>query len=368
MKLCFLGAYDPCYPRNAIIRKGLKANGVGVSECWLAPKYKFWLRYPLLFFRSGRSVLEDDFIFVPEFCQKDVPLARILSLLAAKKVVFDPLASRFETKIMDWKRKPPHSWQAWWNFKIDSWAFRLSDLVLADTHIHKKYYCQKYNLPSEKVEVLPVGFNDDFFKPDLKQRSEERKNGFTALFFGSFLPLHGVETIVRAAEILKEEDSCIKFHLVGSGQTWPKIQALANDLKLDNVHFENWLPQDILPLKIAAADICLGIFGKSEKTKRVIPHKIFQSMAMRKPVITLRTPAVEELFSHRVHAFFCLTSDPSDLAQAILELKEDFLLREEMAEKGYRLVSQEFSPQALGHKLIDILERKFGSVPRRTET
>ncbi len=368
MRLCFLGGYDPAYPRNTVIRKGLKENGVGVSECRLKPKHKFWLRYPLLLIRSSRSVVKDDFFFVPEFCQKDVPLARMISFLAAKKVIFDPLAARFETKIMDWRRKPPDSWQAWWNFKIDSWAFRFSDLVLADTHSHKDYYCQKYGLPSQKVEVLPVGFDDDIFKPDLKERLEKKKNRFNVLFFGSFLPLHGVETIVHAAEIIKNEDPSIGFHLIGSGQTWPMAQSLANELKLDNIHFENWLPQDILPLKIAKADICLGIFGKSEKTRRVVPHKIFQAMAMRKPVITLRTPAVEELFFHREHLFFCPTNEPLPLAQAILELRENSELRDTMSETGYLLVSQHFSPKAIGQRFIDILERKFGTLPRREET
>lgn len=360
MKLCFFGAYDPDYPRNAIIRKGLRSNGMEVSECWLAPKYKFWLRYPILFFRSRRFHGMDDFFFVPEFCQKDVPLARILSFLATNKVIFDPLASRYETKIMDWKRNPPNSWQAWWNFKIDYWSFKLSDLVLADTRVHKEYYCQKYDLPSEKVEVLPVGFDSDLFKHNLRKASGEEKKHFIVLFFGSFLPLHGIETIVSSAKIILREDASIKFRLVGSGQTLPKAQALVSNLGLNNVRFESWVPQSVLPLNIASADICLGIFGKSEKTKRVVPHKIFQAMAMKKPVITLRTPAVEELFSHRKHIFFCPSPNPSNLARAILELKKDSFLREEIGERGYRLVSQKFSQKAIGRMLIDILERNFG--------
>lgn len=360
MRLCFFGSYNLDYPRNVIIKKGLRSNGVNVSECWLAPKYKFWLRYPLLFFRSRSYLMMNDFFFVPEFCQKDVPLARFLSFLAAKKVIFDPLASRFETKIIDWRRKPPNSWQAWWNFKIDYWAFRLSDLVLADTRVHKEYYCQKYELPSEKVNVLPVGFDSDLFKPSLTSGPVEKRETFTVLFFGSFLPLHGVETIVRSAKILSREDPSITFRLVGSGQTLPMAKALASDLDLRNVRFESWLPQNILPLKIASAEICLGIFGKGEKTKRVVPHKIFQAMAMKKPVITLRTPAVEEFFSHRKHIFFCSSPNPSYLAQAILELKKDSLMREEIGERGYHLVSQNFSPEAIGRMLIKILERNFG--------
>jgi glycosyltransferase involved in cell wall biosynthesis len=356
MKVCFLGGYNPSYPRNTVIRKGFRAHGIAVSQCWLPPGYKSWMRYPLLFFRSWSCLSGHDLFFVPEFCQKDVPLAKFISFFAGRKVIFDPLASRFETKILDWKRKPPHSWQARWNFRIDSWAFRLSNLVLADTHAHKEYYCQDYRLPDDKVEVVPVGYDSDLFQ---RISDKERQGGdkFKVLFFGSFLPLHGVKTIIQSARILSRKDSSVFIKLIGSGQTRPESQALASRWSLDNVHFEGWLPQESLPQQIAQADICLGIFGKGEKARRVVPHKIFQAMAMGKAVVTLRTPAVEEFFHHREDIFLCPSSHPSEVAQAVLELKRDSELRRKVAEGGYDLVSQKFSPEAIGSMLIDILKR-----------
>jgi glycosyltransferase involved in cell wall biosynthesis len=356
MRLCFFGAYGSEYPRNTVIKKGLKLNGVEVSECWLPPKYKFWLRYPLLASKYLSSWAKHDFLFVPEFCQKDVPLAKILSLFYSKKVVFDPLASRFETKIMDWKRKSQDSWQARWNFKIDYWAFKLADLILADTKAHKDYFCQQYGLPSEKVEVLPVGFDDDLFRPS---EAAEKENRFTVLFFGSFLPLHGVDCILEAAHIISSKEPSIQFRLIGSGQTLLLAKDLATKFGSSNVIFEGWLPLSELPQKISSSDICLGIFGRTEKAKRVVPHKIFQSMGMRKPVITSQTPAVEEFFSHRENIFLVQESRADLLAQAILELKSDKDLREGIAERGYRLVSQKFSPEAIGRNLLSILEKNF---------
>jgi len=357
MKLCFFGAYDPDYPRNSIIRKGLKANGIEVLECGLPPKFKFWLRYPLLFFRFWRDFKGCDLLFVPEFGQKDMPLARFLGSLTGKRIVFDPLAARFETKIMDWRRKPPDSWQARWNFKIDAWALKHGDLVLADTQVHKEYYCHQYSLNAEKVEVLPVGFDSELFHPAPEEKATE--DAFTALFFGSFLPLHGVKTIIRAAKIVAEEDPSLRFLFIGSGQTQPEAKALASSLSLANVRFEGWLPLSTLRSKIATADICLGVFGEGEKTQRVIPHKVFQAMGMKKPVITLRTPAAEEVFTHRKNIFLCSQPDSFELAQAILELKRDSCLRKEIAQEGHLLVSQHFSPEAIGRLLIGILERHF---------
>jgi glycosyltransferase involved in cell wall biosynthesis len=367
MDVCFLGGYEPGYPRNAVIRQGLTVNGVNVSECRVNPGGRFWARYPLLLSRwlslAKRTAGLPSFIFVPEFCQKDVPLARFLALLSSRRLVFDPLASRFETKILDWRRKPEGSLAAWWNRVIDLWAFRFSDLVLADTQAHKDYYCRRFGLDAQKIEVLPVGFDDRIFSENLitsRQVSPKANSPFTVLFFGSFLPLHGADIIIRAAQQVWQEDRTVRFEFIGRGQTYPLVSRLAADLGLENVRFENWVSRTSLATRIARdADICLGIFGRTEKVGRVVPHKIFQSMALRKPVITSRTPAVEEFFSHGKNIFLCEKAEPTSLARAILELKNRVALREEIARKGFEFVWEKFNPAALGGILKSLLEKHF---------
>lgn len=372
MKFCFFGGYDPRYQRNAVLRRGLVLNRVEVNECRVQPKLKFWLRYPLLFLNFARSCRRIhsakrssqpffDFLFVPEFCQKDIPLARLLSCLSSSKLIFDPLASRFETKIVDWQRKPLDSLSAWWNFRIDLWSFKMSDLVLADTQAHKKYYCQKYGIDSGKVEVLPLGYDDRLFKPlgGDGSRTVPEPSPFFILFFGSYLPLHGVEVIVEAARIVGQEDPSIRFRFIGSGQTFPRARARVSAYGLTNVEFQDWVPLENLPAQIETASVCLGIFGRTEKARRVVPHKIFQSMGMRKPVITARTPAVEEFFAHGENIFLCDEPLAESLAGAILKLRKDEELRAQIAQNGYELVKEKFSCQAVGWQLMEILKRKF---------
>jgi glycosyltransferase involved in cell wall biosynthesis len=371
MDVLFFGAYNPEYPRNVVLRRGLELNGVEVSECRVRPGPKFWLRYPLLVSRlarlSRKAASTPKFLFVPEFAQKDVPLARLVGRLTERPVVFDPLASRYETKILDWKRKPEGSPSARWNRAIDRWAFRGADLVLSDTRTHKDYYCREFEVAPEKIAVVPVGFDDRIFPRSLANRRTETSGPsgpFTVLFFGSFLPLHGVDTVVESARRVDRTDKSVRFRFIGSGQTHDYVRALASGYGLDNVDFEGWLSQPNLARRVAErADVCLGIFGRTEKAGRVVPHKVFQAMALGKAVITARTPAAEEFFIHRQNIFLCAREDPDSLAEAILELKGDDGLRGKMAREGFDLAWKKYQPREIGFALKKILEKMGPAKP-----
>lgn len=371
MNVVFFGAYDPAYPRNAVLRRGLELNGVAVSECRVRPGPKFWLRYPLLiagWLRSGKASSATKFLFVPEFAQKDVPLAAFIGRLSGRPVVFDPLASRYETKILDWRRKPEGSPSARWNRAIDRRAFRSAGLIIADTQAHKEYYCREFGLPPGKVAVVPVGFDDRVFTRSLADRRTPKSvstGTFIVLFFGSFLPLHGVELIIEAARHISGVDRAVRFHFIGSGQTLDRVRSLVSEYGLDSVDFEGWMSQTELAGRVSeTADVCLGIFGRTEKAGRVVPHKIFQAMALGKPVITARTRASEEFFSHRRNIYFSDGSDPVSLAGAVLELKKDAGLRERIARDGFNLVWEKYRPEVLGSALKDILENWSGETAR----
>jgi glycosyltransferase involved in cell wall biosynthesis len=359
MHFTFFGGYDPAYPRNAVIRKGLRKNGADVRECRVSPGFKFWARYPQLAARFRRGT---DILFVPEFCQKDVPAAAFLARLTAKKVIFDPLAARFETKIVDWGWKPADSPAAWWNRRIDRTAFGLADLVLADTASHKDYYCAEYNLAPSKVEVLPVGYDDELYRPAAEgpgRPAGDRPDGsFEVLFYGSFLPLHGAEVIAESARAVAAADPSIRFTFIGSGRTLESTKAAAAGLA--NVVFIERLPEAELRARLAEADLCLGIFGRTEKARRVVPNKIYQCLGMGKAVITARTPAVEEFFRDGADIRLCDEPFPETLAAAVLEMKRDPDLRGRLARAGRALVADRYSSTAIGRRLIEIATARFG--------
>ena len=79
-----------------------------------------------------------------------------------------------------------------------------------------------------------------------------------------------------------------------------------------------------LPVEIASADVILGgHFGESDKADRVVPSKVYQIMAMAKPMIAGDTSANRELLVHRESAMLTPRSNPRALAQTISELISD---------------------------------------------
>lgn len=177
---------------------------------------------------------------------------------------------------------------------------------------------------------------------------------FLVVFWGSFIPLQGIQCIVRAAKIL-EKYSNIRFSIIGKGQTGPDIRRLAEKLSLINTEFLGLVANRDLPDYINRADICLGIFGDTEKTQRVIPNKVYEAIAMKKPVITADTPAARELFTNRKNILFCKTADPKDLTKKILEIKNNPVLGKKIAEDAHILFNRKATPRILGKELKSVL-------------
>ncbi len=341
----FFGAYDPSYPRNAILRAGLARSGVPVAECRVDERLKVHARYPALIARFLGARGRGRVILVPDFRHKDVPLAWALARCTGKRLVFDPLVSRYETRVLDRADAALGSAQARHNWNIDAISMRLPDLLLADTAAHAEFYSREFSVPRGKISVVPVGFDDGLFR---EAAPPPRRPEITVLFYGSFLPLHGADTIVEAAHLLR--DAPVRFLFVGAGQTHDAFERRARDLPPGKAELRPPVPAGELPGIIASADVVLGIFGAGPKAGMVVPNKVFQSLAVGRPVITGDTPAIREIFRDGAHLLTVPPGDAASLAGAIARLAGDAALRESLGRAGGTYARSTFGTARIGER------------------
>jgi glycosyltransferase involved in cell wall biosynthesis len=226
----------------------------------------------------------------------------------------------------------------------------LADIILFDTNQHIKYATEEFGVRKEKFRRIFVGAEDTIFFP-FNYKKHDRI--FLVEFHGTYIPLQGIEFIVRTAKEI-EEHKDIRFVLIGSGQEKKRILELVRSLDVKNIEFLDFLSKKELTEKIAEADICLGIFGKTQKTQRVIPNKLYECAAMKKPIITADTPAIRELFDDR-DLMLVKPADSEALADGILILKNNLKLREELAQNCFNKFLKSASPKVLGEELKKII-------------
>ncbi len=345
MTICYFGIYNPEYSRNRVLIKGLKQNSVEIIEC--NQRKGFW-KYIELFLKHWKIRNSYDFMIVGFPGQSVVWLARLIS---KKPIIFDAFASIYDSMVWDRKLAKPKSLKALYYWFLDWLSCHLADKILLDTQEHINYFIETFHLDPRKFYRIFVGTDEDIFYPRPDQEGQD--NCFLVHFHGNFIPLQGIEYIIKAAKILEKDN--IKFNIIGKGQEYKKVIKLANDLNVNNINFIDPVPYEKLIDYMAKADICLGIFGDTAKTRRVIPNKLYESLAAKKAVITSNTKAAKELLIDKENCLLSKIADGNSLAEKILEFKNGPSLRRKIAQNGYELFKRNATSEILGCKLKNVL-------------
>jgi glycosyltransferase involved in cell wall biosynthesis len=367
LRVCYFGRYDPSYSRNVILTKCLERAGAEIIR--IRDDRPLPLRSPVLLGRALRARF--DVVIVGFRAHSDILLARLLCRLRHVPLVFDPLTSRYEEKVIDRGLVSPRSGLARWYAFIDRAGCRAADRVLLETEHQIEYFVDQFDAPRARCRRVWLGADDEVMRPPATRSPGMWWPGgvFTVFFYGRFSPLHGVEHIIRAAALLERRRDPVQFVFVGAGQTYQMARDLAAHLGLSTVSFLPSVPYAQLPAMMTEADLCLGSFGTTARARRVIPNKVFDALAVGRPVVTADTPGSREVLVHAQHAWLCHPGDPEALAEGIAYLKGQPDLRQRLAVEGHRLFESRFSLDAMTRDLTEIIGELVGeagahSVPR----
>jgi glycosyltransferase involved in cell wall biosynthesis len=352
VRVLYFGTYERRYPRNAQVISALRRAGVDVTEqhepVWEGSDEN-WSAGPATALRLVRGELrmlrrtppEADALIVGYPGHLDLPVARRAA--KGRPIVFNPLVSLSDTFVADRGRFRPGSLAARVLTAIDRRALRAADLVVADTRAQADFFAQLADLPPERLAVCFVGAEERVFQPGWTPQEP-----FTTVFVGKLIPLHGLETILEAARLTPH----LRLRIIGQGQLDGLLES-----RPTNVEWTRWVEYERLPTELHRAGCALGIFGTSDKARRVIPNKAFQALACGVPLITADTPAARELLTHEESALLVPPGDSQGLADAIRRLAADPDLSRRIAKGGLAVYREHAGEDVLGAQWRTLLER-----------
>lgn len=367
--MLMVGTFDPVFGRNRQIVRLATMVGWKVSvrsaSAWgndkvaaaSAGRVSTALRMAVAYVRIVATLCvaavpgrRPDVVVVPHPSQIDAVVVGVLCRVLRLPLVIDFFVSLHETVVVDRGLVSARSPIAALLRRCDAWAARLADVVLADTPEDADEFAHVTGTPRTKWHVVWVGADPGIFveRPDVTVEPR------SVLFYGTYIPLQGIEHIVRASLLMPRD---WRVRLVGSGQLRPDIERLVAELGA-RVEIIDQVPEADLPALIASSMVCLGVFGEGAKTARVVPNKVFQCMAVGRPVVTGDTPAVAALGAavERVPV-----GDPGAIAAAVARLMDDPVRREALARRARQTFVERFDDVAVAPSLERALAAVSGS-------
>lgn len=311
MRVVQYGVHDPGYPRNARLRAALVeqcgAHVVVVPRARGGGRIRRAVRDVAGLWRASRAA---DVLVLSEFRTTHAPLVWAVARFRGAVFVVDHFVGLHETVVEDHAAVPAHGLRARRSALQDLLAVRLADVCLTDTAARALRFGRLRGRP---VIALPVG-SPAWAVPAPLVASDVLR----LLYVGNHLPLHGVDTVVDALVLLAEERA-FTMTFVGGGADRDRIVARVHAAGLDGrCRFVDAVPEPALADHIAAADVVLGVFGTSRKSREVVPNKVWQGLACGRLVVTGDGPAVREL--HEVvgdQLVLVPRADPAALARAL---------------------------------------------------
>ncbi len=249
--------------------------------------------------------------------------------------------------------------------KLEECLYRNSILVTGQTKGIVKNISGRF--PNKKVYWLPNGADLKYYdsgKINGKWREENsfNSNDFLVFYGGILGHAQGLEVILRAASKLREHVQ-VKFILMGSGPLKEKMIALKEEMKLENVFFFDTISKEKIPDVLSTIDVSVIPLKRLDLFKGAIPSKIFESLAMKKPILLGVEGEAKELFIDEGNCGLAFEPEnDAELAEKVLLLSQDERLLSDLGMNAREYVGKAFNREVIADQfykeLMALKQRK----------
>lgn len=241
--------------------------------------------------------------------------------------------------------------------KMEKFIYRNADIIVSVTESFVSHIENRGG--RGKVAVIKNSVDLDLFDTDVSDAGLRQQYGldgrFVPAYVGTHGMCHGLDTLLDAAQKLAHRPD-IAFLMVGDGAEKKRLQARRDELGLTNVIMLDQQPKEMMPRIWSVCDASLVLLRKTELFTKVIPSKIFESMAMGKPIILGVRGESLELVEDAGAGIGIEPENADELAAAICRLADDRALHQRMAASGQAYVREHFDRRKLAAQFLDLLE------------
>lgn len=225
----------------------------------------------------------------------------------------------------------------------------------------ERHYVEDCGVPPERTRIVSNVVDLGRFDPSGVEPVEHDEEDFRLTYVGGFAPHRGLETAIEAMQPLAERVRQARLVLVGSGDDAyeQRLRTLAADRDVDDdVTFTGWVDYDAVPAQIAASDVCLVPHDVNPHTNTTVPHKLFQYMAMGKPVLVTDAVPLERIVSGTESGRVVPGGDARAMAEAAAELAENPERADQLGSNGRAAVRSRYNWQ----REREVLLRMYASI------
>ena len=274
----------------------------------------------------------------------------IIRLIAiGKPLIFDEFMSPSDALLSEGKGGLLGRIAGVLTYPLEWLCLHLSARCLTDTYLHRQFMADRFAVAETKVDVVYVGAVPSELASAAPEVDDDKP--LSVLFYGTFLPLHGMDVLLHACKLL--EGKAIEFRIIGgTGKALARFQGLLSELQPGNVVHDTWVDfEELQSVVIPNADLCLGgPFGGTPQARRVITGKAFQFMAQSKPTVIGK---IDEpvAFVDRRKCLLVDQADPESLAEAFEWALANREALPEIGANGRKLFDKQFSITSLAAQL-----------------
>lgn len=240
---------------------------------------------------------------------------------------------------------------------LELFLYRNSDMISCQTQgIVSTIKTRVINKP---IYWLRNGVNTEFFNPDKAYENYRRKlnvrsDSFVVFYGGIIGYAQGLEVILHAASAMKNKN--VEFVLAGDGPLKEYLMQTAMNMNLENVKFITPFTKKEMPSVLASIDVAIVPLKKDELFLGAIPSKIFEALAMKKPIILGVDGEAKNLFIDEGNCGLYFEPENSQHLVACLEkLMSDEKLRMQLGENARKYVSLYFDRNTIAEEFLHFI-------------